>query len=92
MNASTPNELIAGLLHNSLPKVTGEPTFEDLKIICRYLKTNAMSISSYERGGRNGHLGLIMMNDKSFALATDVFTDPDNTGATPVHTYNATAA
>jgi hypothetical protein len=32
MTASTPDELIAGLPHSSLPKVTGEPTFEDLKV------------------------------------------------------------
>jgi hypothetical protein len=27
MTASTPDELIAGFPHSSLPKVTGEPTF-----------------------------------------------------------------
>jgi hypothetical protein len=43
MTASTPDELIAGFLRNSLPKVTGEPTLEDLKIIRRYLNTKAMS-------------------------------------------------
>jgi hypothetical protein len=76
MTASTPDELIAGFPHNSLPKVTGEPTIEDLKIICRYLNTNAMSVLSYEGGGRHGRLGLIMMNDEYFALAMDVFTVP----------------
>jgi hypothetical protein len=40
MTVSTPDELIAGFPHNSLPKVTGEPTFEDLKIIHHYLNTN----------------------------------------------------
>jgi hypothetical protein len=45
MNASTPDELIAGFLHNSLPKVMGEPVFKDLNIICHYLNTNAMSVS-----------------------------------------------
>jgi hypothetical protein len=28
MTASTPDEIIAGFPHSSLPKVTGEPTFE----------------------------------------------------------------
>jgi hypothetical protein len=70
--------------------VTGEPTFEDLKIIRRYLNTNTMSVSSYEGGGQNGHLGLIMMNDEYFSLATDVFTAPENPGATSVHPDNAT--
>jgi hypothetical protein len=85
MTASTPDEIIAGFLHISLPTVTDEPTFEDLKIIHRYLNTNTTSVSLYEGGGRHGHLGLIMMNDEYFALATDIFTAPDNPGATPVY-------
>jgi hypothetical protein len=92
MTASTPNELIAGFLHSSLPKVTGEPTFEDLKIIRLYLNTSAISVSSYEGGGRHGHLGLIMMNDEYFALATDVFTALEKPGSTHVHPDNATEA
>jgi hypothetical protein len=92
MTASTPDELIAGFPHSSLPKVTGDPTFEDLKIIRRYLNTNAMSVSSYEGGGRHGRLSLIMTNDEYFALAMDFFTAPDNPGATPVHPENSTAA
>jgi hypothetical protein len=92
MTMSIPDELIAGFPHNSLPKVTGEPTFQDLKIICRCVNTNAMSALSYEGGGRHGHLGLIMTNDEYFALVTDVFTAPENPRATPVHPYSATAA
>jgi hypothetical protein len=85
MTASTPDELIAGFQHSSLPNVMGEPTFEDLKIIHRYLNTNTMSVLSYEGGGWHDHLVLIMMNDVYFALAMDVFTAPVNPGATPVH-------
>jgi hypothetical protein len=48
MTASTPDELIAGFPHSSIPKVTGEPILEDLKVIRRILNTNAMSVSSYE--------------------------------------------
>jgi hypothetical protein len=65
MTASTPDELIAGFLHSSsLPKVTGEPTFQDLKVIWRLLNTNAMSVASYEGGVRHGHLGIIMTNEE----------------------------
>jgi hypothetical protein len=92
MTSSTPHELIAGFPHSSLPKVTGEPMFKDLKIIRRYLNTNAMSVSSYEGGGRNGHLGLIMTNDEYFALTTDLCTAPGNPGATPTIVNNAPAA
>jgi hypothetical protein len=62
MMASKPYELIAGFPHISLPKVTGEPMFEDLKIIWRLLNTNDVSVSSYEGGSIHGHLGISMMN------------------------------
>jgi hypothetical protein len=73
MMASAPDELIAGFPHSSLPKVTGEPIFEDLKVIRRLLNTNAMSVASYEGGGRHRHLGIIMTNEEYFAIAVDVF-------------------
>jgi hypothetical protein len=80
MTASTPDELIAGFLHSSLPKVTGEPTFADLKVIRLLLNTNAMSVASYEGGGRHVHLGIIMTNEEYFAVAVDIFPVPNNQG------------
>jgi hypothetical protein len=80
MTASTPDELIAGLPHSSLPKVTGEPTFEDLKVIRRLLNNNAMSVASCEGGGRHRHLGIIMTNEEYFSIAVDVFPVPNNPG------------
>jgi hypothetical protein len=80
MTASTPDELIAGFPHSSLPKVTGEPTFEDLKVIRQLLNNNAMSVDSYEGGGHHGHLGIIMTNEEYFAIAVDVFPVPNNPG------------
>jgi hypothetical protein len=64
MMASTPDELIAGFPHSSLPKVTGDPTFEDLKVIRRLINTNAMSVASYKVGGHHEHLGIIMTNEE----------------------------
>jgi hypothetical protein len=64
MTASTLDELVAGFLHSSLLKVTGDPTFEDLKVIRRLLNTNAMSVASYEGGERHGYLGIIMTNEE----------------------------
>jgi hypothetical protein len=52
--------------------VTGEPTFEDLKITRCLLNTNAMGVSSYKGGGLHVHLGNIMINDKYFTVATYV--------------------
>jgi hypothetical protein len=67
-----------GIPHSNLPKVTGVPTFDDLNTIRRLLNAIAMSISSYEGGGRHGHLGLIITNAEYFAVTTDVFLLPDN--------------
>jgi hypothetical protein len=92
MTASTPDELIAGFPHSSLPKVTGEPTYEDLKVIRRLLNTNAMSVSSYVGRGRHGHLGIIMMNEEYFSIAADVFPVPENPGASPEVVVGMTAA
>jgi hypothetical protein len=92
MTASTPDELIAGFPHSSPPKVTGEPTFEDLKVIRRLLNTNAMSVASYEGGGRHGHLGIIMTNKEYFAITVDVFPVPDNPGPSAEVVAGMTAA
>jgi hypothetical protein len=92
MTASTPEELIAGFPHSSLPKVTGYPTFEDLKVIWRLLNTNTMSIESYEGGGRHGHLGIIMNNEEYFAIAVNVFPVPANPGPSAAVGAGMTAA
>jgi hypothetical protein len=92
MTASTPDELIAGFPHSSLPNVTGEPTFEDLKVIQRLLNTNAMSVAFYEGGGRYGHLGIIMTNEEYFAIAEDVFPVPANPGPSAAVVAGMTAA
>jgi hypothetical protein len=78
MTASTPDELIVGFPHSSLPKVTGEPTFEDLKVIRQLLNTNAMSHASYEGGGHHRHLGIIMTNEEYFAIVVELFPVPNN--------------
>jgi hypothetical protein len=90
--ASTPDELIVGFPHSSLPKVTREPTFEDLKVIRRLLNTNAMSVASYEGGGHHGHLGIIMTNEEYFAIVVDVFPVPNNHGPSATVVVDMTAA
>jgi hypothetical protein len=67
--ASTPYELIAGFTHSTLRKVTGEPMFEDLKIIHPLLNSNAMGVS-----------GIITTDAEYFAVANDGFLPPENPG------------
>jgi hypothetical protein len=92
MTASTPDELIAGFPHSSLPKVTGEPTLKELKVIRPLLNTNAMSVSSYVGGGRHGDLGIIMTSEEYFSIAADVFPVPENPGASPEVVVSMTEA
>jgi hypothetical protein len=92
MMASTPDKLIAGFPHSSLQKVTGEPTFEDQKVIRRLLNTNAMSVASYEGGGRHGHFGIIKTNEEYFAVVVDVFPVPNNPGPSAAVVAGMTAA
>jgi hypothetical protein len=92
MTASTPDELIAGFPHSSLSNVTGEPTFEELKVIRRLLNTNAMSVASYDGGGRHRHLGIIMTNEEYFAIAVNAFPVPDNPGTSATVVAGMTAA
>jgi hypothetical protein len=92
MMASTPDELIARFPHSSLPKVTGEPTFEDLKVIRQLLNNNNTSIASYEGGGHYGHLGISMTNEEYFAVAVDVFPVPNNPGPSAAVVAGMTAA
>jgi hypothetical protein len=92
MTASSPDELIAGFKHSSLPKITGEPTFEDLKVIWRLLNTNTMSVASYEGGGRHGNLSIIMTNEEYFDVAVDVFPVPNNPGPSASVVAGMTAA
>jgi hypothetical protein len=92
MTVSTLDELIAGFPHSSPPKVTGEPTFEYLKVIRRLLNTNDMSVASYERGGCHGHLCIIMTHEEYFAIAVDVFPVPNNPGPSSAVVVGMTAA
>jgi hypothetical protein len=92
MTASTRDELVAGFPHSSLPKVTGEPTFEDLKVIRRLLNTNAVSVASYEGGGRHRHLSIIMTNEEYFTVSVDVFPVPNNPGPSAAVVAGMTAA
>jgi hypothetical protein len=92
MTASTPDELITGFPHSSLPKVTGEPTFEDLKVILRLLNTNAMRVASYGGGGCHGHLGIIMNNEEYFSIVVDAFPVPAYPGPSAAVVAGMTAA
>jgi hypothetical protein len=54
----TVEALLAGF--TNLPRVSGEPTFEDIALARKHLNQNCMNIQSYDGGGNHGHIGLVM--------------------------------
>jgi hypothetical protein len=55
---TTVEALLAGF--TALPRVYGEPTFEDVAIARQHLNQNCMNIQSYDSESSYGHLGLLM--------------------------------
>jgi hypothetical protein len=51
-----------------------------------------MSFASYEGGGRQGHLGIIMTKEEYFTIAVDVFPIPNNPGPSAAVVAGMTAA
>jgi hypothetical protein len=51
-----------------------------------------MSVASYKGGGCHGHLGIIMKNEKYFAIAVDVYPVPANPGPSAAVVAGTTAA
>jgi hypothetical protein len=60
MNSAVPTveAILAGFTY--WPRISGEPTFEDIAIARQHLNQNCMNIQSYDGGGNHGHLGLVM--------------------------------
>jgi hypothetical protein len=60
MTSKVPTVKALLAVFTNLPRVSGEPTFEDIAIARQHLNQNCMNIQSYDGGGNHGHLGLVM--------------------------------
>jgi hypothetical protein len=78
----TVEAILAGF--TDLPRISGEPTFEDIAIARQHLNHNCMNIQSYGRKDKHGHLGLVMMEVEYLMQLPGVsgYTRPPNPGAT----------
>jgi hypothetical protein len=77
----TVEAILAGF--TDLPRISGEPTFEDITIARQHLNQNCMNIQSYNGGGNHGHLGLVMKEVEYLIQISGVgYTRPPNPGAT----------
>jgi hypothetical protein len=75
-----------------LPRVSDEPTFEDIAIYRQHLNQNCMTIQSYNGGGNHGHLGLVMTRVEYIMQTPGVaaYVRPPKPNATATITAEAT--
>ena len=55
--------------HKILPKILGEPTFDKLHQLLRWMKANACSVPCTLGGGANGYVGMLVSNVSYATLA-----------------------
>ena len=73
----------------TLTKITGIPTYAQLKAIKDELKTNAGTIQCDLGGGQNGHLGLLLTNNEYATISATPYICPIHPGPViPVGTTN----
>jgi hypothetical protein len=78
----TVEAILAGF--TDFPRVSGEPTFEEISIARQHLNQNCMNIQSYKGRGNHGHPGLAMTPVEYIMQIQGVvgYTRPPNPGAT----------
>jgi hypothetical protein len=78
----TVEAMLAGF--TDLPRISGEPTFEDIAIARQHLNQKCMNIQSYDGGGNHGLLGLVMTPVEYLMQIPGIagYTRPQNPGAT----------
>ena len=65
----------------TLPKIHGEPTYQNLKDLKDKLKTNATKIPSDLGGGGFGHLGLVLTPAEYANISNTPYARPQHPGA-----------
>ena len=67
--------------HKILPKILGEPTFDKLHQLLRWMKANACSVPCPLGGGMNGYVGMLVSALSYASLAPGTpFVAPVSTG------------
>ena len=85
------DKICNGITHPMLPKVTGEPTYKDIKALHILLKSNISSTHSTVGGGACGLLRLTLNALTYFNVTSVAFVLPISPGNTPGYPANATA-
>jgi hypothetical protein len=69
MKCSTVEDVLASFPHPKLPTVEGEPDYQTIHTIRKFLQENARAIDTHLGGGTLGHLGLIV-SDAAYSNIT----------------------
>jgi hypothetical protein len=76
---ATVDEITKAFPFQTIPKITGRPTYETIAAIHAKLKVNAASIPTPLGGGQHGHLGLVLPRNTYRTVANNTdFNRPNN--------------
>ena len=89
---STIDKIIEGFPFPTLPKISGEPSYETIAAVHEKLNANAVSVQTNLGDGTLGHLWLTVKQEVYNTLSNTPFIPPVNPGAQPTIPANSTAA
>ena len=75
--------IIEGFPYSSIEKISGEPSYHNIKEVERKLIKNASSFPSELGGGQHGYLGLVLTPEKYQLVTGNTFTPHPNPGSIP---------
>ena len=88
---TTVEEFHAGFIAHAT-KITGEPTYDDIRQLRTTIYQNAASVNTHLGGGNHGHLGMVMPALTYAGLAQILWLDPPEPPAAVVLAQNAPTA
>ena len=75
LKPTTADEFFTAFIAHA-PKITGEPTYDDLRHLRAILYQNAASVPTQRGGGQHGHLGMIMPALAYAGISQTLWVDP----------------
>lgn len=92
LSVPSPEEFISNFPEETLPKISGLPTYETLTELRKALKYNASSVPSTLGGGNNGYLGIVVSTAVYASIDPTPFITPVDPGVQPNIPVGTTAA
>eukprot|EP00957_Ditylum_brightwellii_P078280 5951935-Ditylum_brightwellii.AAC.1 len=81
--APTVEEIINDFPHPTVPRITGEPTYDTIHTVHKILQENAASTHSNKGGGAHGHLALVLTPGHYQQVTGHAFAAPAHPGLNP---------